>query len=103
MSIESTASVPIGEEMLSKLRKTILHKYPVTAEEFGANYQNLFKEIIKPQEFSCQDMGLFAYKIQLEHGILETSFKDGVGVIIKPSKVSYECSGLVLFRRGIVF
>ena len=88
MSTVSTASVPLGEEMLSKLRKTILHKYPVTAEIFRANYQKLFQESIKPEEFGCQDMGLFAFKIKLEHGIWETSFKEGVGVLIKPTRVS---------------
>ena len=98
MSFVSTASVPVEEEMMSKLRRTILHQYPVTAEDFGTNYQKLFQEIIKPEEFGCQDMGLFAYKLKLEYGIWETSFKKGVGVIIKPSRVSTAVYRVVVFR-----
>ena len=87
MSMVSTASAPIGEDMLSRLRKTIMHKFPVTTEDFHTNYQTLFQDIIKPEEFGCQDMGLFVYKIELDHGIWQTKFKNDQ-LVIKPTRVS---------------
>ena len=80
-------SVLIEKGLLRKLRKTILYQYPVSAEDFQINYHKLFNQSLKPEDFGCADMGLFAYKIKLEHKIWETSFKNNQ-VVIKPSRVS---------------
>ena len=83
-----SVSIAIGEEMLTRLREAIIHQYPVNTETLATNYQKLFREIINPQEFGCQNFLLFVYKIQLEHGIWETN-KTNNQTLVKPSKVVY--------------
>ena len=89
MSLVSTASAPIGEELLTKLRKTIMYKFPVTTEDLHTNYQEIFNDIITPKEFGCQDLDLFVYKVQVVHGIWNTKSKNGQ-LVIKPTRVSCE-------------
>ena len=87
MSTESIARSPIGEELLVKLRETILHQFPVNSESLAVNYEKLHQDVLKPQQFGCQTLDLFVYRVQLEHGIWETKFRNRQ-LIIKPSKVS---------------
>ena len=91
MSAVSTASSPlsspVGEDLLAKLRETIFHDHPVTSESLAENFQKLFKEVLKPQTFGCQSLDMLFYKIELEHGIWQTKFKNR-RLIINPSKVS---------------
>ena len=82
-------SPPVGEDLLSKLRKTILYEYPVTSKSLAENFRKLFHEVIKPQKFGCQSLDLFVYKVQLEHKIWETHFKN-FHLVIKPSKVNFQ-------------
>ena len=84
----SPHSPPVGKDLLAKLRETIYHDHPVTSESLAENFQKLFKEVIKPQTFGCQSLDMFFYKIELEHGIWKTKFKNR-HLIIKPSKVSF--------------
>ena len=86
MSADAAKS-PVGDELLAKLRKTIIHEFPVTSESLAENYQKLFEEIINPQEFDCQSLDLFVYRVELEHGIWKTKFRDR-HLIINPTKVS---------------
>ena len=81
------ARSPVGEELLAKLRKTIIHEFPVNSESLADNYQKLFEEIINPQEFDCQSLDLFVYRVELEHGIWKTKFRDRQ-LIINPTKAT---------------
>ena len=79
----------LKEATLIRLSKAIMKEYPVTISEFLNNYNNMFQDTVKPEEFGCSTMDSFIAKVSIENNIWKTSFNENK-LLIQPSRVSFD-------------
>ena len=84
---EDHGSKPSREAMVSRLSEVIMKEYPVSVTGLLNNYQLLFSQTIKPEEFDCSDMDSFVIKMSTEHNLWKVFYK-GNNLWVKPSRVS---------------
>lgn len=72
---------------MSRLSEVIMKEYPVSVTGLLNNYQLLFSQTIKPEEFDCSDMDSFVIKMSTEHNLWKVFYK-GNNLWVKPSRAT---------------
>ena len=80
-------SEPLGDVMVARLREAIMKEYPVSVTGLLNNYNLLFHENIKPEEYDCSDMYNFITHVSSKYNIWKVLLEDNQ-LRIKPSRVS---------------
>ena len=73
--------------MVARLREAIMKEYPVSVTGLLNNYNLLFHENIKPEEYDCSDMYNFITHVSSKYNIWKVLHEDNQ-LRIKPSRVS---------------
>ena len=73
--------------MVARLREAIMKEYPVSVTGLLQNYNLLFHEKIKPEEYDYTDMNNFITQVSTEYNIWKVLHEDNQ-LKIKPSRVS---------------
>ena len=79
---------PVDEAMLSRLRVAVTMEYPVSIKGLLNNYQQIFQDTIKPEEFDCPEMDVFILKVSADYNVWKEFYDEKNNLMLKPTRVS---------------
>ena len=78
----------VDEAMLSRLRVAVTTEYPVSIKGLLNNYQQIFQDTIKPEEFDCPEMDVFILKVSADYNVWKEFYDEKNNLMLKPTRVS---------------
>ena len=79
---------PVDEAMFSRLRVAVTMEYPVSIKGLLNNYQQIFQDTIKPEEFDCPEMDVFILKVSADYNVWKEFYDEKNNLMLKPTRVS---------------